>query len=681
MYDKKRRMIKYTAAVFVLAVLVEIFICNYQFFITPGNGKYTVPEINADNLFGFEEHDDGYISTRNDLQIEFDGINAPIKTVGLHVEFVDGYKFGYEMDFTDSSNSNYRLRQGLIQGNVVSGSKESEIVYIQTSGDVGKLKIDISLPDDTVILMSDSSVSFNEKVPFTFNILRPIILLSAVYLLMFLLCSDICKKSISALEKTTNSTAYAAGIVCVLIAFALCVPSSNGLIYDFTMKSGDQITKELVDAFKCGQVQLLRPVEPELLALDNPYDWSQRLEADISYAWDHVMYEGNYYSYYGIAPVILLFLPYHLLTGYYFPTVWAVFIFGAMGLVFLCLAYKAFIKRMFPDLPYGMYLSGLLIAVASCGAWFCFMTPNFYEIAQNSGFAFVTLGAYLLFASGVLFAKERVSYIRLILSSASLATAVLCRPTTAVWCIGAVAMIIYGFILRVKSMTSGKKIAYILSGAVPYAVIGSVQMIYNYVRFGSVLDFGIQYSLTVNDFTTSEFSVNMALIGFYDYLLAFPIINDVFPFIHSNFSDLGINGYYFIANRTCIGLLFRALPVFGVFAAPKVFMGMEKKKRIFPCAIWVLCTLVLPAAAIFSIWESGYGVRYCVDFSWQILLGALTVLFILYRKGAGGIYKFITVSVLPALTLCITMGLEYMSSCSYFAHAYDILKISAEFWR
>ena len=39
----------------------------------------------------------------------------------------------------------------------------------------------------------------------------------------------------------------------------------------------------------------------------------------MNYSWDHVYFDGKYYSYYGIAPVVLLFLPYHKLTGYYFP--------------------------------------------------------------------------------------------------------------------------------------------------------------------------------------------------------------------------------------------------------------------------------------------------------------------------------------------------------------------------
>ncbi len=668
------------ALIFLITLLLEIFIFNYQFFITPGNGKYQTISIDDTVLTGVESYGDGYRNKGSAVTLEIKDINAPVKTVGIHVKFTNGYKLNYSFDFADSSNSSYSLRSGNVSGSVVNGSDKSQIVYIQTSGNVDKLRVRMTLPQNTDILISEDTFTLNEKVPFHFNAVRVLLILLIAYLIMALLTSDICKASVGELRSSVNVSTLCVALCCIVIALLLCLPSSQGLSKDFKKSSGDQITYELVEAFEHGQLHLLRQVEDDLLALENPYDWSQRNEAGIGYAWDHVMYNGKYYSYYGIAPVLLLCLPYHLITGYYFPAVWAVFLFGAVGLLFLCLAYKEFIKRLFPDIPYGMYIAGLLTAVASCGVWFCFMTPQFYEIAQNSGFAFVTLGAYLLFSSGIL-ENEKVSYVRLGLSSASLATAVLCRPTTAVWCIAAVAFIVYGFIRAFKDLSTSRRVTYILTSALPFVIIGGIQMVYNYLRFDSPIDFGIQYSLTINDFTVSEFSPNMAFIGFYNFLFAFPIINDIFPFIHSNFSDLNINGYYFIANKIAVGLFLRALPVLGIFAAPKVFRDMENKKRIFPSALWLLCTVLLPCIIIYSIWESGYGVRYCVDFSWQMLLGGLCVLFTIYRRsGSRSVYRFVTLSSVPAILIGLTTGIEYLADRAYFKEAYDILKLSFEFW-
>ena len=40
----------------------------------------------------------------------------------------------------------------------------------------------------------------------------------------------------------------------------------------------------------------------------------------------------------------------------------------------------------------------------------------------------------------------------------------------------------------------------------------------------------------------------------------------------------------------------------------------------------------MPLIIIASIWESGYAVRYIADFAWEMLFGALCILFFLYDK-------------------------------------------------
>ena len=82
------------------------------------------------------------------------------------------------------------------------------------------------------------------------------------------------------------------------------------------------MNKELVDAFEAGQVSLLETPSQDMLNLENPYDLSERSAAGVSYPWDHLFFDGKYYSYYGIGTVLTLFLPYHMITGKYFPSLW-----------------------------------------------------------------------------------------------------------------------------------------------------------------------------------------------------------------------------------------------------------------------------------------------------------------------------------------------------------------------
>ena len=50
-----------------------------------------------------------------------------------------------------------------------------------------------------------------------------------------------------------------------------------------------------------------------------------------------------------------------------------------------------------------------------------------------------------------------------------------------------------------------------------------------------------------------------------------------------------------------------------------------------PSVIIGLTCVLMPLVIICSIWESGYAIRYTADFSWPILIGALSIGFYLYR--------------------------------------------------
>ena len=667
-------------AVLVLTVIAEIFVFNFSSFKLNGDYEKTVLSLENATLSGFEYKDGKYVSTSPYPYIEFENIGKKVGTVFADVLYTGGGKtVNYSIDFTDETNSSYTYRKGLVTGTFTNGADRTKYINCQFSGDVGKLKIRFSKFDGTISFSNDGIV-INEDIPIAFSFLRVSLILFGVYLAYFLLKSGAAKQQLSECPLTVKSVTAAVCIICVVAAFFL---TGNITTTSVMQTGGNQITKELVDAFASGKITLDREVEKELLELKNPYDWSERKESGVSSAWDHVMYEGKYYSYYGIAPVILLFLPFHLLTGQYFSSAWAVFIFGALGLVFLALFFKKLCERFFKNISVGLYTSALLTLLLSCGVWFCFMTPNFYEIAQNSGFMFVTLGAYFLVSSGI-FSKS-VSNVKLCFSSVFFALAVLCRPTTAVWCVAAVAFIGVHFITLVKEKQP--KIAYLCASLIPFAVIGGAQMIYNYARFDSFFDFGIQYSLTINDFTKSEFSPQMAFIGFYNFLFAFPVIKPEFPFISSNFSDLGVNGYYFVANRYAIGEFLRAPVMFSYLLFPHTLKFISKKNKLPFAALWLLCCVILPFAVIYSIWESGYGVRYCVDFTWQGVAGAFILLFILYKKyDVNNTVKRI-IECFAVIGLFVAIALNTAMIWEYACNTFDNTVISAElknifeFWK
>ena len=702
---KKKETRRFGVLLVAVCVLLEIFVFNFHAFHLVGGDyeEFSIPLEDA-KQYGFNNLRTDFVSNSEgrEVRLRFDGVGRPIGTVKFEIDYEEGNYGGryapyvdVRIDASDDTNT-ADFRMNVADGQLIKGNEGSQYIILDLSGNVKDIQFKMTTADEVAYQIK--SITFNAPKPFEPSSWRLLAIVGIAFALYALLRFPSLKESCESRKKLWRVSALViTGAFCA-IALALTVVynlNSTGYPFtSFTLKTGNQITKELVDAFRAGQVHLLIEPTDELLALENPYDWSVRLEEKIPALWDHLLYEGKYYSYYGIAPVLLLFLPYNLITGFYFPTPEAVLIFGVIGIIFLSLLFMEIIKRFFPRIPLGFAICSLLILQLCSGIMYCFCSPLFYEIAQASGFAFTMMGLYFLVRSGVV-GKGRISRVSLCASSFCLATAVLCRPTLALYCVVALIFIAFGFFKNLRTARDeGKKplsssVGYLASALVCFAVIGSIQMAYNYMRFGSILDFGIQYSLTINDFTRSQYHTDFVAIGFWNFLFAFPIVRPEFPFVFSNFSTLDVNGYYFVANGNAIGLLWRALPMFAYFLAIKAYRRLDKSVRRPALAILLPTCIIAPFIIIFSIWESGYGVRYSVDFAVQMIIGALMIIYTLVGTEkqesravvTGFVEKFFVIALFVAFVSNFALIYDYLGKSGNLAAQFLNFERIFEFWR
>lgn len=667
----------------VIAVLAELFVFNFKAVLSLGNSPFAL------------EKDKAVITELSGGKSEivsFEGLRERIATLRVIVSMSDettdenGNKTDkcnvvtLTVDATDETQSE-SFRRIVSDHKIIRGIRESEYVKVNLSGECDKLRLTLNADAGSV---SVDSVDANVRLPFVFSYLRLLLIFGLSFGAYLLLSSSVFKKPLESSPAYTKRLTLALTAVFLLFAVVLTMiynlDRTGYAFSNYRSDSGNQISKELVDAFRAGQISLLDKPSDGILAMENPYDWNARINANVSYKWDHLLYDGKYYSYYGIAPVILLFLPYNIITGHYFPTPASVLLFGGIGILFLSLLFYEFAKRFMPKMKTGVYLSSLMILQFASGIWYCFESPLFYEIAQSAGFCFTVLGFYCLIRSNV-FTADKLSLPSLVLSSVFLSLAVMSRPTTAVYCFCAVLIIILEFFRRKKAEGFPAKYAalFFVCSLVGFVVLGSAQMAYNYARFGSFTDFGIQYSLTINDFTRAEFHFDQTLIGFYNYLIAFPVIKPEFPFILSNYSTLGVSGYYFTANTNAIGIFFRALPSLGLFRTHSLIKALDKDKRKYALPVLISVCILCPLIIIFSIWESGYGVRYAADFSWQMILGGIFVLYALKKDRLSE--KFFTFSAICACLVFLALAYSYFSPAGSMKFDYLALKGVFEFWK
>lgn len=635
------------AVLFVIVTVVSLCVMNF----TPINrllGGYEEQKLDLSRADGanITYNDDGTIALGEGYaELEFTGIDARVGSIGFDIDFGDSTKGGKVCaDFADATSSYYR--KNLTRLTI--GKNFDNVMICNFSGDVSRLRFEISLDDYQSATLK--GITLNQSIsPMHIAEIVGLWFLVALGLtiLIYMIANPVgARKKFS--ENRVGCARVAAFITAAAMVFTVCLTVTNVMKgwstthYSFTSQEGNQISKELVDAFEHHQVNLLEEPSEDLLKLDNPYEYVKR-DAEVgsgNFLWDHCFYNGKYYSYYGIGPVLALFLPYHLITGYYFPSGWATLMFSLIGILFLTKIYLAVIDKKFRSLPTNTVLAGLITLQMSSGIMFSAARPLFYELAISGGFMCVTIGAYLLMTSNILW-DGKISYVRLGFASFFLGYAVLCRPTLAVYCIAALFFFAGGLKKALDGLEKKQKtrtfFKYAAVALVPLGVIALGQMVYNYLRFDNPLDFGIQYSLTINDFTRAEFHWKYVLINMYAYLLNMPHFTPkTFTHLASSAERFGLNGYMFFddagKNLISVGIIYRALPMFAYLFSGKALQRVEKKKRVLPILLIGVTCILMPLAIIFSSWESGYAVRYNADFSWQMVIGALVIAFTLYKS-------------------------------------------------
>ena len=346
-----------------------------------------------------------------------------------------------------------------------------------------------------------------------------------------------------------------------------------------------------------------------LIALTNPYDPETR--GNVYYLWDRAYYNGKYYCYYGIAPVLLVMFPVYLITGMKYTAslllieeIGTLFSILTFSLVILELVRILFKKINLPVLIFtliGGILTSLLLTntIYKVGTY----SEGIYRIPYSYGLLFLFLSLYFLLMA-YQNQKGRIVYLSLV--GLSVVLLMSSRPTLVFGLLLTVPLFIK--ILLEKYPWKKKIIDFVPMAGV--LVVGAIfVMLYNYVRFDSVFEFGQSYQLTVTDNTKLAYSKDGLIPTFCNFYLLPPNFNssDTFPFIQYGHHDF-IKRYH-VYNAGGIGLLF--FPLFwSVITLPFVF---DKKDDIYLKILLISAPFVVFLLAFTTYCFAGYCPRYVVE--------------------------------------------------------------------
>ena len=287
-------------------------------------------------------------------------------------------------------------------------------------------------------------------------------------------------------------------LITILITVVACTaPMGVSPAYNGTHAEHRNQYELMAEALKDGHLYIdYDQAEIDILeTLDNPYDPQERLEKNAEFHWDHAYYNRHFYMYFGVVPVLLLFLPFLFITGTSLTTYHATQIFTAGIIIGIFVLFRLIANKHFKKLSLGMYL--YLSASFSCiSVWYAAAVPALYCTAITSAVCLQIWSIY--FFCKAVWITNGVNKQLLYATVGALLGALTfgCRPT-----IGLANLIVLPLLsefLRQHHLTP-KLAGKLCLAAMPYAIVAIALMAYNYARFENPFEFGQSYQLTVTD--------------------------------------------------------------------------------------------------------------------------------------------------------------------------------------
>ena len=149
---------------------------------------------------------------------------------------------------------------------------------------------------------------------------------------------------------------------------------------------------ELAKSFTQGKLYLSEEPPDYLKTMDDPYDKGSRDEMEKQtgqkYLFDVAYYDGHYYVYFGVVPVLLFYLPFYCLAGSNFPTAIGVLIMAILFIIGISVLLDRFARYHFERVSLGLYLLLQIPLVICSGILYLCKFPTFYSMPIACAVAF-----------------------------------------------------------------------------------------------------------------------------------------------------------------------------------------------------------------------------------------------------------------------------------------------------
>ena len=415
------------------------------------------------------------------------------------------------------------------------------------------------------------------------------------------------------------------------------------------------------EAFLAGKLHLLVEPDAGLQALSDPYDPVQnnslRLN-DLSY------YKGKYYLYFGASPVVTLLIPFRLLTGKKLPQDYSCAFFASLGFIFYMLTLTSLKKSSFPETGFHVYYAGIASLGLCSFIPYILRRPEVYEVAILAGYAYSAGSLY--FAVSAL-SGSRGTMVRLAAGSLFLGLAVGARPQLVLF----FPFFLLAAISCLRATYPEKELpgrmGMILS---PFLFCLFLVLMYNHLRFGSPLEFGMKYQLASwNIRTMKGYQLSFVPPGMYCYFIFPYLVDGRFPYFHTKpfFYPWKLPEGY-IGGFDIAGVFLTSPFILIIFLLPFLNILALKKVRQIVLGCSLLGFII---AFVNSFIVPVTTIRYAVDFLPLFVFASLVIWFqidtLLIRKPLQRHLACVCMMALTGISLLFNIFTS-------FAGCYDLLQ-------
>ena len=308
--------------------------------------------------------DAGYLHVPDgSLTLRVKNYKGSLQRIFLNLDFFYNQPVLAEVFARDEGNSYpYSLGDGQI---LLQSVPENRYLKVYPYGQVSDFFIRIQMADASgnaaagsygELVVKYHGLSANGTIPFHFQAGRFVVLWAAVFgMLLLKKDSRLHQISFDAQDARGRQKRFAVvlGFTAILLAGAFFFVRINPACRQNLAVHHAQY-QELAEALSEGKVSV-GDAEEALLAVKNPYDTIALQAAGIGYRADYAYHNGKYYVYFGIVPVLLLYLPYYLLTGGALQNYVAVFVFFAGFIIAAAGFVYELMKRYFKEQPFYLW--------------------------------------------------------------------------------------------------------------------------------------------------------------------------------------------------------------------------------------------------------------------------------------------------------------------------------------